>query len=275
MKTRLLTTLALLSMIVMGFASTANAGQKPIPGIKKTPEYRALNRYVNFLGTKKTVPATDNQKTTYRVKLRAKRTATNVKAKSLYNRRVIRISKRDDDKQRRVIRKIRHNQKVRVGNLNAALNVRLGKLNAKQANAVNQINANYAFRINPLVDKRSKLQKKLAKAKSPARRAAITAKINNVQARINRLVNARQADANAVVDRYNSRARSVKSIYAKRINNVRKGARHEINQAKRAYKRLYKADLRAAKQRKDAQISLITGLAARGTGYINQMPPIS
>lgn len=275
MKTRLLSTLALFSLIVLGAASPATAGKRPIPGIKKTPEYRTLKRYVNFLGTKRDVPATNNRKATYRLKLKAKRTDANLKAKALYNRRITRISRRDDDKQRRVIRKIRHNQKVRVTRLTASLNVRLGKLNAKQAIAVSRINANFAPRIDSLVSKRTKLQKKLAKAKRPARRAAIIVKINKVQRKINRIVDKRQAAVNSVVARYDGRARSVKSLFTARINNVRKSARSDVRQAKRAYKRLYRDDIRSAKQRKRGEIDLITGLAARGSGYISQMPPIA
>jgi len=272
MRTRLLTTLALITLTLFGFAASANAAQKPIPSIKSTPEFRQLKGYVATLFAKRDKVTTNAQKGVYKANLKTRRTKANLKATALYNRRVLRISKQDDNKQRRAIKQIRSTQKIRVAKLNDTLNSRLGKLNAKQNAAVDAVNAQYANRIDPLTRKRAILQKRLDKTTNAAKRAKITGKINAVQRQINTLVNARQAAANAVVERYNARAANVKDLFAGRIANVKAAAANQIKQAKSAYKRLYRQQLAAARQKKTADITLITSIRDRGAGYIEQMP---
>ena len=274
MRTRLLSTLALITLMLFG-AATANAAQRPIPSIKNTPEFRSLKTYVNFLGLKKNTPTSNAQKGVYKAKLKGKRTSANLKATALYNRRITRISKRDDSKQRSDIRRIRHNQKIKVANLNTTLNTRLDRLNAAQNAAVDRVNAGFAAKINSNTRKRNILQKRLNNTTNPVRRTKINNKIIAVQRKLNTLINARQDSANAVVARHNARGNAVKNIFTARIAKAQASARKQIRQAKAAYKRLYRAAIGAAKQRKAADVTLITAQRDRGAGFIEQMPPIS
>ncbi|MGK2931235.1 MAG: hypothetical protein ACSLFD_00405 [Solirubrobacterales bacterium] len=274
MRTRLLSTLALLSLIVLASAMPANAAQAPIPSIKKTREFKQLKTYVNFLQVKRNTPASNAQKGVYKAKLKTRRTSANLKATALYNRRILRISKRDDGKQRRQIRQIRHNQKIRVAGLTSTLNTRLARLNASENAAVDRVNAGFNAKINPLSRKRAILQKRLDKTTNPVKRTKISGKITQIQRKLNSLVNARQASANAVVDRYNARANTVKNLITARIARVQASARKQVRQAKAAYKRLFRQQISAAKQRKAADVTLITAQRDRGAGFIEEMPPV-
>lgn len=273
MKTRLLSTLALISLFVLGLAGPASA-QQPIPNINQTSEFRALTKYVGFLEAKRSVPANAETKTTYKLSLSTKRTATNNKSKALYNRRVLRISKQDDNKQRRQIKVIRQNQKIKIAGLNSDLSDRLGSLRAKENTAVARINDSYGARIQSLTNKRSILQKRLDKTTDSAKRDKITIKINAVQKQINTLVNNKQADLNAVTDNYDGKASNLNDLFAARVQKAKDSAARQIEQAKNAYKKLFRAKLAAAKAKQTSEISLITDQANRGTGFITEMPNI-
>jgi len=273
MKTRLLSSLALLSLMVLAFASPA-AAQKPIPSIKKTAQYRALKSYVGTLAEKRSTPANAERKAVYKTKLSTKRTAANQKAKALYNQRVNRISKQDDNKQRRQIKTIRQNQKQQILSLNAQLAGKLTTLSAKEDAAISRINSTYANRIDPLVRKRAILRKRLDKTTNPVKRERLTMKINSVQKQLNVLINARQSDTNVVVTKYNGRIANVKELFGTKVARVKASAKNQIAQAKLAYKRLYKEQLAEAKEKKTDEIELITDLRDRGAGYIQQMPNV-
>lgn len=271
MRTRLLTTLALITLASFGFAASATA-QKPATSVKKTSEFRQLKGYVATLFAKRNVETTNSQKRAYKSKLKTRRTKANLKAGALYNSQVRRISKRDDKKQRRTIKRIRQTQKVRVANIRGNLTSRLNALNVKQNIAVDAVNGRYANRIDPLTRKRTILQKRLNKTKKPTKRTKIAAKITAVQRQLNKLVDARQAAANGVVAKYNSRAANVKVIFAGRVAKAKAAAARDISVANNAYKQLFREALKLARKKKTADVALITGLSDRGTGYIEEMP---
>jgi len=273
MKTRLLSTLALLSLIVLAFASPA-AAQKPIPNINSTAPYKALKRYVEFLNSKRAVPTSTEQKGVYKISLSGKRTKANLKAKALYNRRSIRISKQDDNKQRKQIKLIRQAQKEKIADINANLASRLASLRAKENSAISRINAEYDSRITSLTNKRTILQKRLDKATSAAQREKITLKINATQKQINKLANSKQADLQVVETKYDGRISNLNDLFAAKIQRAKDSSAAQIQQAKNAYKKLYRQQLAAAKQKQASEISLITDLSNRGLGYIAEMPPI-
>jgi len=64
----------------------------------------------------------------------------------------------------------------------------------------------------------------------------------------------------------------VKDLFAGRTANVQADARRQITRAKNAFKRLYRTQVRAAKQKRAAEVTLITSVRDRGTEYIRQMP---
>lgn len=273
MKTRLLSTLVLLPLIVLASAAPA-AAQKPIPNIKQTQPFRALKSYVGFLEAKRAVPANSETKATYKVSLSGKRTKANLQAKSLYNRRVVRISKQDDNKQRRQIKLIRQAQKMKVSGLKSDLASRLSSLQSKENTAIARVTDSYGSRITSLTNKRTILQKRLDKTKAPAKRDKITIKINAVQKQINVLVNAKQADLNVIETKYNGRSANLNDLFAAKIQRAKDSSARQIKQAKNAYKKLYREQISAAKEKQTNEISLITDLSNRGTAYIVEMPNI-
>jgi len=272
MKTRLLSTLVLLPLIALASAAPASA-QKPIPNINQTQPYKSLKSYVSFLQSKRTVPASTEKKATYKLTLSSRRTKANLKSKSLYNRRVTRISKQDDNKQRRQIKVIRQAQKAKVNDLKSGLADRLASLQSKENAAIARVNAEYNSRITSLTNKRDILRKRLDKTTNPAKRDKITIKINATQKQINKLVNSRNADVDVVQTKYNGKVDNVNDLFAAKIQRAKDSAANQITQAKNAYKKIYRAQIAAAKTKKASEISLITDLANRGTGYIAEMPP--
>jgi hypothetical protein len=272
MRTRAPFVLVLVSMFALVSAMPAQGAKQPVPGIKKTPQFRALERFVTFLGTRAEVPTSEAQKGAYRIKLKTRRTSANLKATALFNRRIDRLSKRDDKKQREQIRQIRSNQKIRVNNLRAALNVRLGRLENEAQAAVARVNDSYDERIGSLTRKRNILQERLDKATEPARRNKISGKIEAVQAQINKLVGERQSEANDEVARYEGRKAEVNELFSARIDNAQDAGRRAVAAAKRAYERLYRKEIAAAKSLKAGEIAIITAQRDLGAGYIDRMP---
>ena len=266
--------LAILLTLVAVAVAGPTAAQAKVPGIKSTPEYKTLKRYVGELQTKRntTAPparkaslpmrlnwctrrASDSQlarsparKAAYRSELASKRTAANTKVKLLYNRRILVISKRDDKKQRRAIKQIRQGQKSDVLSLKARLVDRVNVLQDKAATAVARAKAPYAAKIQKFANKRS-----------------ILAKINVLAAQA-------QDAANAVSNKYNARIVTVNQLYSAKIANVKARASADIKQAKAAYKRLYRDAISATRELRSNEFELVTSLRDRGAGYIDQMP---
>ncbi len=251
------------------------AAQAKVPGIKTTPEYKTLKRYVGTLQAKRNTPASPAKKTTFRTNLATKRTAANTKVKLLYNRRILIISKRDDNKQRRAIKQIRQNQKSDVNSLKARLVNKVNILQDKSAAAVARVKAPYAVKIQKFANKRAILAKRLKKTTNPAKRIKIQDKISSIQRKINTLSAQSQDAANAVSNKYNARIVAVNSLYSAKISNVKARAAADIQQAKAAYKRLYKDAISATKELRSNEFELVTSLRDRGAGYIDQMPPVA
>lgn len=273
MKTRLLFTLVLLPILALVAVAPASA-QQPIPGIKNTAEFRSMKNYVSNLSTKRNIPASTTRKSKFRSTLKTKRVKANAKAKSLYKRKVVRISKQDDNKERRQVKQVRQAQKSAITGLKADLASRLGSLRAKQAAAIARASASFNSRIQPLSNKRRILQKRLDKTKNPLKRNRITLKINSVQRQINTLVNARTSKANEVKSKYDLRIGNLNDLYDARVQKARASAAKQIQQARNAYKRLFREQLATAREKKSNNIELITNLRDRGAGYIDAMPNV-
>ena len=264
--------LAILLTLVAVAVAGPTAAQAKVPGIKSTPEYKTLKRYVGELQTKRNTTAPPARKASYRSQLASKRTAANTKVKLLYNRRILIISKRDDKKQRRAIKQIRQGQKSDVLSLKARLVDRVNVLQDKAATAVARAKAPYAAKIQKFANKRSILAKRLKKTTNPAKRIKIQDKISSIQRKINVLAAQAQDAANAVSNKYNARIVTVNSLYSAKIANVKARASADIKQAKAAYKRLYRDAISATKELRSNEFELVTSLRDRGAGYIDQMP---
>lgn len=276
MKLRLVALVALFTTGLLLAAAPASA-QRPIPGIKQTAAYKSLKNYVDVLQSKRTVPVTTPRRQTYRANLKTRRQNATTKVLALYSQKLVRLSKQDDKKQRRDVKRIRQNQKAQVQDLKARQATRLAGLQSKQNAAQDRVTATYALRINPLADKRDRLRRQLDKTTKPAKRTALLKQIDKLQRQINVLVNDRQSDLNDVASRFDAKAQSINSLYAAKIAKVKANAARQIKQEQDAWRQTFRAQINAAKDKRDAQKTLVAALAERGSGYIDQMPaaPVS
>lgn len=271
MKARLVVALILSTLGLFAFASPGTA-QKPIPPIQQTAPWKSLKRYVSFLQARREQPATGAKKQTFRSTLKARRAKADDKVLSLFGHRIARIAAKDDRWQKRQIRQIRRAQKRKVAGLKADLADRVNTLQAKQAMAVGRITARYAPQINRLSDKRDRLERKLAKTKKPAKRIVLTRKIRRLQDQINDLVSDRNSEIDNVNSRYQGRIAGVNDLFNARIAKAKSSAKRQIRETNAAWKRTFRMQLKAAKTRRDTQKDQVATLAARGRGYIEEMP---
>lgn len=261
----------LLPVLLIALAGEASA-QQPIPGIKKTAEYRSLLSYVNFLQTKRSTPASSSQKQTYRTNLTNRRLKTNNKVKKLYNRRLARIENRDNRAERRQIKKVRQQQKRRVAQLNGEKAERIGEAGAVYQAKVNQINANYAGRIDSKVNKKRRLRAKLNRTTNPIAREVLLTQIEALGPKIRKLKGARQRQFNEAASRYRAKVDGLNARFAARIAGTKRFYKSLVRQIKDNWRKTFREDVRAAKSKRDSEFSLVTQLHNRGAGYIDQMP---
>jgi len=274
MKIRLVALLALIATGLVFAASPASA-QRPIPGIKQTAAYKQLKNYVSVLYSKRNTPASNARKGTYKTNLSNRRKNANTKVQSLYSQKLVRISKQDDNKQRRDIKRIRQNQKSQVQSLNARLAVRLGALQDKQNSAQNRVYASYAIQINPLADKRDRLKRQLSRTVNPAKRTQLTRQINKIQTKLNALVNDRTTDLNNLNNRFALKTQALNNQFGAKIASVKAQAQKQIQQERNAWRTTFRVQIQAAKTTRDAQKDMVSTVAERGFGYIEQMPPLN
>lgn len=270
-QSKLFASLLLFFTLVLGLAAPAVA-QKPIPGIKDTPEYQSLLRYVNFLGTKKTTPASSSQKQTYRTNLSNRRLKTNNKVKSLYQRRLTRIKSRDDEAERRDIKQTRQAQSRRVAQLNNQRATRINQAGAQYRTRVDQINARYADPIASASAKRKRLKAQLNRTTDPVKREALIAQLETVNNRLRQLKTARQAKLNEAADQNRSQVRDINQTFDDLIADARRFYKGQVEKIKEQWKKTYREDVAKATSRRDSEFALVTRLNDRGTGYIDQMP---
>lgn len=268
---RKLAVLLLLPVFAMGLVGEASA-KKPIPGIKETSEYRSLLSYVDFLQTRKSIPAPPARKETYRNSLADRRLKANAKVKSLYNRRITRIRSRDDRAERRQIKKVRQQQKRRVAQLNGEKSERINEARGGYQARVNQVNANYSGRIASKVSNRRSLRAKLNRTTNPIAREVLLSQIEALGTKIRSLKGTRQRQLDQAASRYRSRVAEINERFAARIAGTKRFYKSLVRQIKDNWRKTFREDVRAAKSRQDSEFSLVTRLRNRGAGYINQMP---
>ena len=272
MKLRLVTFLVLIAAGLALTASPASA-QRPIPGIKQTVTFKQMKSYVSFLFTKRNSPTPNVRRKKYKTTLTARRKNASLTVDKLFARKLLRLSKQDDNQQRRIVKQILTNQKRQVQAIKQDLAERLAGLQDDQNAAIQRIYNKYAPQINFKANKRDRLKRQLSRTTNPPRRAKLIRQINKLQTQINGLVSDRNTDVNSVNSRYKARITSVTNLYNSRMANVKANAQQQIQQAKNAWRRTFRTQLVAAKARRGAQRDLVNTVAARGFGYIQQMPP--
>lgn len=274
MKLRLVTIIAL---IATGFALTASpaSAQRPIPGIKQTVAFKKMKNYVEFLYSKRNTATPAARKTIYKNTLTTRRNNANTKVVALYQQKLNRLKKQDDNKQRRQIKQIRINQKNQVQAIKQDQAERLAELQADQNAAVQRVYNQYQPKINVRADKRDRFKRQLKRTINPTRRATLIRKIDALQTQINGLVSDRNTAVNNINTRYAARATSINNLYNSRIANVRANAQDQIQQARNAWRQTFRTQVQAAKTRRNAEKELVGTVAQRGFGYIEQMPSVA
>lgn len=271
-KSKLLASLFFLFTLVLGLAGPAVA-KKPIPGIKDTPEYRSLLSYVNFLQTRSSKPASSEQKEIFRNNVANRRLKANSKVGNLYQRRLTRIKSRDDEAERRDIKKTRQAQARRINQLNDQRAARINQAGTRYRNRVNQINSRYADPIASASAKRKRLKAQLNRTTDPDKREALLAQLGTVNARLRQLKTARQEKLDEAADQNRSQIRDINDNFDGLIADARRFYKGQVERIKEQWKKTYQGDVAKAKSRRDSDFNLVTNLRDRGFGYINQMPP--
>lgn len=274
MKLRALALIALITGLLFVAGSPASA-QRPIPGIKQTVAFKQLKNYVQFLGGRKNVPASSTQKMNFRSNLNARKRKANQKVVALYKQKLTRLSKQDDNQERRQVKQIRLAQKRQVQALKQDLADRINDIQEDQAQAVQRVYDNFAPRINMRADRRDALKRQLKRTKNPAKRAALIRQINKLQTQINALVSDRTIAVNNVNSKFSARISKANNLYNSRIAGVRANAQRQIQQARTAWRQTFRPQIAAAKPRRDGQKEIVASVASRGAGYIDQMPPVN
>ena len=273
MRTRTLFVASLSLLAIAGFGSVGSSmAASPVPGITQTAQWKSLKTYVNSLEAKRTTPATPTQKASFRSRLNTKQTAANQRVKQLYAQSLNRLKARDSNKERIAIKKVRQNQSRAVADLKASLASRLAVARATYSRAVNKVNDRYAFRIASEKRNLKKLRRNLARTIDPIQRQIILSKIDVVKRELAQQKKARSRDLNDAADLYQSQVRAITLRYDNRIVNTRAYYKSLVRQVKASWKVIYENDVAAAKSKRTKEFSLVSGLKARGTGYIDQMP---
>jgi len=250
---------------------TPSATAATVPNIKSTPQYQALQDYVQVLKSKGKDNASEAKKTSYRSKLGRKEAKAKNKAHNLYQERLVQI-RQLDDKQIAQIKRIRQNRREQVASLKAGLSSQLNTIKNDEKAAVNREQSRFNNTVNPLTKEKTVLAKKLKKATNPATRNSLNQQINSIQRQINAATESKQNDMQAIQTRYNGKAENATGRYADRIQRAKEIAQRNVNQAQAQKREIRQEALSNALNKREANFVKINALSARGRGYIDAMP---
>lgn len=273
MRTRtLFAVLPIVLLASLGISSQASA-QAPIPGITQTAQWKSMKAYVNTLEAKKSTPASPSQKASFRSRLDAKQQATNTRVKQLYAQALNRLQARDSAKERAAIKKVRQAQAQAIRDKKAALASRLAIARTTYSRAVNKINDRFAFRIDSGQRNLKKLRRNLARTTDPFQRQLILTRIDTVKRELSQQKKIRGTELTQAANYYQGKVRSITLRYDNQIVETRAYYKALVRKVKSAWKVIYDDDVAAAKSNRTKQFSLVSKLKARGSGYIDRMPP--
>lgn len=267
-----LASLSILALTGLGVATTQASAQQPIPGITQTAQWRALKAYVTSLEAKRNTPASPTQKASFRSRLNTKQLAANERVKQLYAQALNRLKAQDSRKERAAIKKVRQAQAQSIADLKASLASRLAIARATYSRAVNKINDRYAFRIASEQKNLRKLRRNLALTTDPIQRQLILARIDTVKGQLTQNKQIRATELDQAASYYRNQVRAISLRYDNKINGTRAYYKGLVRKVKESWKVIYDNDLAAAKSKRTKEFSLVSGLKARGTGYIDAMP---
>jgi hypothetical protein len=262
-RTLFLASLSLLAIAGLGLTTQASIA-KSSPGITQTAQWKALKAYVNSLEAKKSTPATPAQKASFRSRLNTKQ---------LYAQNVNALKARDAAKERAAIKKVRQSQARSVADIKASLASRLAVARATYSRAVNKVNDNFSFRIASEKKNLKKLRRNLARTTDPIQRQLILTKIDTVKRELAQNRKIRATELDQASSYYQTQVRAITLRYDNKIIDTRAYYKALVRKVKSSWQVIYDDDLAAAKSSRTKQFSFVSKLKARGTGYIDMMPP--
>jgi hypothetical protein len=266
------TIVVLLSLFVgLGLVSHASASQ-PIPGIKKTAQWRSLLSYVDVLEGKKNTPATPAQKSSFRNRLNTKQAAANARVKTLYNQRINKITALDAVRERSQIKKVRQSQAKAVAELNASLSARLAVAADAYSDAVRKVKDRFSFRLSSEQANLRKLRKNLSRTTNPFQRQLILQRIDVVTNEIKQQKKAQKKSIDKQTSIYQSKTAFINERYAERIASTKKFYKAQVRKIQTLWKVIYADDVAKIKSQRAKEFTLVTRLRNRGNGYIERMP---
>lgn len=271
MKTRLLSSLALVSILVLAFAGSATA-RKPIPPITATGPYKVLKQYVNELHSKANVPVRPSRRKAYKSKLNNKSGNAFRQVNNLFERRKIRAYGDDLAVYKADSKAAKQSQKRKVSALQIGLANRLNNIQADYNNAIDRLNLRFAPSVDPLQRKIKLLAKKLRKTSKPAKRARIQKSINKAVNKLNVVQSRKQNFANAILSKFTQKKNFVTAQNKANIQAVKADTKQAIRGFKRALARKNNEELAAARDRKGNDRDLVDNLKQGGQTAISRMP---
>lgn len=265
---------SLLFLLLLAFPLAASAKQ-PIPGIKQTAEWKNMKNYVSLLQSLQNTPATPAQKQAFTNNLSSKQIATNNRVKALYSRTIQRITNRDQRAEQKQIRKVRNSEKEQIQELQAqkkrALQSQQSKLSARQS----AIRSGAKSQIASAQKNLRRLQASLRKTTNPFRREIILANINTTKTNISRLQGSLQRKLQDAASASAKKSAAIKKSFVRRADSTRARFQEIVQKIQSAWKKIYRDDVQAAKERRQSQFQLVSNLRQRGAGYIAAMPAAS
>lgn len=264
--------LVLILFCLLFMPAVADA-QQPIPGIKQTGQWKSMKNYVSFLQSRQSTLATPAEKQTFTSQLANKQLATNAKVKALYSRSIQRIVNRDQRAEKKQIKKIRRGEKSQLNQLRGQRARAIGAAQLRWAANNAAIRSQYSSRISKAKKNLRSLQRALKKTSNPFRRATLVSHINTVTEKISLLAQGQKTQLQNARQAYQIRVSKIRRKFAAQATDIRARYQRLVVEVKNSWKKIYRNDLRAAKERRQGQFQLVTNLRRSGNEYIAAMPP--
>ena len=262
--------LLLLTTIVLVLAPATGAAAPP--KFADTAAYKNLTAYVNELNTKKTTPATTEEKTAFQTNLNSKALAAKKRSnKLLQSRKKYQLSLNQKNLKKAVLKLTRkYNRQVTLVKNNLKVNTRQQKFRQRDAirNQTRKINK----KINLSRFKLRELRKKYYDTASGAAKTRLQKEINIELAKIERSRGLVAKATDKINARYKKVFKNLKSRAKNDINNLTKKLNRNKSTTKKNYSRNYNQTKRNLIKRKDREHVTVDNLKTTGSGYINAMP---
>jgi hypothetical protein len=260
-------------MLLLSITSSAQAKQG-VPSWIATPEYKKLSSYVNkTLSSQKNIPASNEQKESYKQELGVYRQQAAQKARQL-KRFIKTISLR---KFNRIMNKktIRLNKKIikKVKLSTRKINRDLGKLKDTYNSTILSINSRYNPQLKKLTKRLNNL-KNTYNESGPNKRLQLQDSIINAQDQIDSILLKKDRQIKKLDKQYKTRFNLLTERKMLIISRIKADRQRQLNQDKRLKARNIAVRLAALDLKLKMQIGKTISLYQTGVSYIASMPEV-